>query len=73
MGVLAWAAVTGVGAVTMVAFPPLAGVVAQYLGFSAAGPIAGSLAAGAQAYMGNIAAGSTFAYLQAAAMAIPTP
>ena len=48
---------------------PIAGL----LGFSAAGPVAGSLAAGAQAYVGNVAAGSVFAAVQALAMAAPTP
>jgi len=39
-------------------------------GFSAAGPVAGSLAALYQAYIGNVAAGSLFALAQAAAMAV---
>ena len=38
------------------------------LGFGAAGPVAGSLAASWQASMGTVAAGSTFAFLQSAAM-----
>jgi hypothetical protein len=37
-------------------------------GFSAAGPVAGSIAAGAQAAVGNVAAGSGFAFCQTVAM-----
>nr|XP_018916052.1 PREDICTED: uncharacterized protein LOC109043325 [Bemisia tabaci] len=71
MGFLTWAVVSVVGgavAMTGVGLP-----VAGLLGFSAAGPVAGSLAAGAQAYVGNVAAGSAFAAVQALAMAAPTP
>lgn len=38
------------------------------IGFSAAGPVLGSVAAGWQASMGSVAAGSLFAFLQSAAM-----
>ena len=38
------------------------------LGFSAVGPVAGSIAAGWQASLGIVAAGSPFAFLQSAAM-----
>ncbi|KAI9695930.1 MAG: hypothetical protein M1812_008491, partial [Candelaria pacifica] len=38
------------------------------IGFSALGPVAGSIAAGWQASMGTVAAGSFFAFLQSAAM-----
>lgn len=38
------------------------------MGFSAVGPVAGSLAAGWQAGIGSVAAGSLFAFLQSAAM-----
>lgn len=38
------------------------------IGFSAVGPVAGSIAAGWQASMGTVAAGSFFALLQSAAM-----
>lgn len=48
---------TGVGA-------PILG----WMGFSAAGPVVGSLAAAAQASVGNVAAGSTFAACQTMAM-----
>jgi len=40
----------------------------KFLGFSAVGPVAGSLAALYQAYVGNVAAGSLFAIAQAAVM-----
>ena len=38
------------------------------LGFSAAGPVAGSIAAGWQSSIGIVSAGSLFAFLQSAAM-----
>jgi len=38
------------------------------IGFSAAGPVAGKIAAGLQAGIGNVAAGSLFAMAQSAAM-----
>ena len=38
------------------------------LGFSAAGPVAGSIAAGWQSSIGLVSAGSIFAFLQSAAM-----
>ncbi|KAI4121001.1 MAG: hypothetical protein LQ338_006624, partial [Usnochroma carphineum] len=41
------------------------------IGFSAIGPVAGSIAAGWQATMGSVAAGSLFAFLQSAAMGGP--
>ncbi|KAK0470045.1 uncharacterized protein EV420DRAFT_1634481 [Desarmillaria tabescens] len=49
--------------------PPALGLV----GFSAAGPVAGTFAAAAQSGIGNVAAGSTFAVVQSMAMggAIP--
>ncbi|EPS97650.1 hypothetical protein FOMPIDRAFT_1024944 [Fomitopsis schrenkii] len=52
----------------MAAAPFLAGPALGLLGFSAAGPVAGGIAAGIQAGMGNIAAGSLFAGAQAIAM-----
>ncbi|KAL0639019.1 hypothetical protein Q9L58_001900 [Maublancomyces gigas] len=47
--------------VFVIAFPPA-------IGFSAAGPVAGSIAAGLQAAIGNVAAGSLFAILQSLTM-----
>ncbi|KAK7685295.1 hypothetical protein QCA50_011658 [Cerrena zonata] len=44
--------------------PPALGVV----GFSAAGPVAGSMAAGLQAGMGNVVAGSAFSVAQSVAI-----
>lgn len=38
------------------------------IGFSAVGPVAGSIAAGWQASLGTVAAGSLFSFLQGAAM-----
>ena len=59
MGFFTWVAVTVLGAI----------------GFAATGPVAGSLAAGAQAafYGGAVGAGSWFAWAQSVAMASPTP
>jgi len=58
--VIAGAVVGGV--TTVVALP----VVASVIGFGGAGVVAGSIAAGAQASIGNVVAGSTFAALQSA-------
>lgn len=38
------------------------------MGFSAVGPVAGSIAAGWQALLGSVTSGSLFAFLQSAAM-----
>ncbi|KAK0430687.1 hypothetical protein EV421DRAFT_1899384 [Armillaria borealis] len=51
-------------ALTPVILPPALGL----LGFGAAGPVAGGLAAVAQSGMGNVAAGGLFALLQSIAM-----
>ncbi|KAN0137750.1 hypothetical protein V8E53_004234 [Lactarius tabidus] len=57
------------GIVSGVVFLPLvAKVVLGWIGFSAIGPVAGSLAALIQAAIGNVAAGSFFAALQSIAM-----
>ena len=71
MGLLCYAIVTVAGAaVTATGVgAPLVGL----MGFSAAGPVAGTVATGAQAYVGNVAAGSIFAGLQTLAMAPCTP
>ncbi|KAI8141289.1 cuticular protein hypothetical 43 [Fennellomyces sp. T-0311] len=71
MGFFAFLIVSTVGAVLLCTGigAPIAGA----LGFAITGPVAGSLAAGAQAFIGNVAAGSIFAGLQAMAMAAPTP
>ncbi|XP_059052266.1 uncharacterized protein LOC131846864 [Achroia grisella] len=49
------------------------GLVAPMLGFGSAGIAAGSTAAAAQAYYGNLVAGSIISKLTAAAMVAPTP
>uniref|UniRef100_A0A224Y0M5 Uncharacterized protein n=1 Tax=Panstrongylus lignarius TaxID=156445 RepID=A0A224Y0M5_9HEMI len=72
MGFLTWAAVTGIGAAALL-IPPLTVPIAGYLGFGSAGVAAGTMAAGAQSYVANVAAGTIFAKLQAAAMLAPTP
>ncbi len=46
------------------------GIPLYLLGFGAAGPIGGSIAAAIQASIGNVAAGSLFAFLQGLAMTI---
>lgn len=48
-------------------------IVAPLLGFSASGIMAGSIAASAQSYYGNLMAGSIISKLTAAAMIAPTP
>lgn len=71
MGILTYCVVTGVSA--LVASTGIGVPLLGAIGFSAAGPVAGSMAAGAQAFVGNVAAGSFFAAAQAAAMAPVTP
>lgn len=71
MGFLTYAAVTGVSALvasTGVGIPLLG-----FMGFGAAGVGAGTMAAAAQAYVGNVAAGSLFAAAQALAAAPVLP
>lgn len=51
----------------------LAPAVAPLLGFGAAGIGAGTTAAAAQAYYGNLVGGSIISQLTAAAMVAPTP
>ncbi|RZF35497.1 hypothetical protein LSTR_LSTR010188 [Laodelphax striatellus] len=56
--------------------PTFVSTVGGWLGFSAVGPVAGSVAAGAQAAVGSVAAGSAFAAVQSVAMttaAVSTP
>ncbi|KAI6374808.1 hypothetical protein MCOR25_003071 [Pyricularia grisea] len=63
------AATIGVLGVTVVAVPSLVALPVLGLGgFGALGPIAGSIAAGAQSAMGSVVAPSLFATLQSAAM-----
>jgi hypothetical protein len=71
MGFLAAAVVWGVGgvAITLGAGPLAAGL----FGISQTGVVAGSLAASAQAFVGNVAAGSVLAQLTSIAMLAPTP
>ena len=54
------------GAVLAFVAKPILGLV----GFSSAGVVAGSIAAGIQSTIGNVAAGSLFALAQAITMAI---
>ncbi|KAI7879956.1 hypothetical protein K492DRAFT_178262 [Lichtheimia hyalospora FSU 10163] len=71
MGIITYCAVTGVAALvtsTGIGVPLLGAI-----GFTSAGPVAGSFAAGAQAYVGNVVAGSFFAAAQAATMSPFTP
>ncbi|CAL1709427.1 unnamed protein product [Somion occarium] len=53
--------------------PLLAPAVVSVVGFSPAGPVAGSLAAAAQAGMGNVVAGSSFAIVQSIGMGGAVP
>ncbi|PCH38591.1 hypothetical protein WOLCODRAFT_64885 [Wolfiporia cocos MD-104 SS10] len=69
-----WAVLAAGGAVLAAfTFPVVAPLALVVVGFSAAGPVAGSIAAGIQACIGNVAAGSLFAVCQSVAMggAIP--
>ncbi|GBC05149.1 hypothetical protein RclHR1_06060007 [Rhizophagus clarus] len=71
MGLFAAAAVSVVGgAAIMLGGGPL---VAGLFGISQTGIIAGSTAAAAQAYVGNVAAGSVLAQLTSMAMLAPIP
>lgn len=74
MGLVAFDIVTGIGA-AIIALPILAPAVLPLIGFSAVGPVAGGLAAGAQAFVGSVAAGfaSLFQRYSPRAMAAPTP
>ncbi|KAH8980745.1 hypothetical protein EDB86DRAFT_2978725 [Lactarius hatsudake] len=63
------ALVLAAGALAGLFLLPLAAkIVLGLIGFSAIGPVAGSIAAGSQAAIGNVAAGSLFATLQSIAM-----
>ncbi|RKO89651.1 hypothetical protein BDK51DRAFT_44397 [Blyttiomyces helicus] len=63
MGFLAFAMMWLVGWAALSLSP--AGVpIAASIGFSATGPVAGTIAPAAQSYIGSVAAGSTFAKLQ---------
>ncbi|KAK4113359.1 hypothetical protein N656DRAFT_778128 [Canariomyces notabilis] len=67
-GSAACAAVT-VGGLAVVAAPAIATTpMLAAVGFGPSGPIAGSIAAGVQSAIGNVAAGSVFATCQSAAM-----
>lgn len=74
MGLLAAIAVNLVGGAVIYGTGGLgAAWVAPMMGFGSVGVGAGTTAAAAQAYYGNVAAGSIFSTLQAVAMAAPTP
>lgn len=74
MGILAAIAVNLIGgAVIYLTAGFGAPLIAPLLGFTNTGVAAGSIAAAAQAYYGNVAAGSIIAQLTAAAMIAPTP
>ncbi|XP_052741301.1 uncharacterized protein LOC112049251 [Bicyclus anynana] len=74
MGFLAALTVGVVGGAAIYCTGGLAtGLVAPMLGFGSAGIGAGTVAASAQAYYGNLVAGSVISKLTAAAMVAPTP
>lgn len=73
MGFFSYLVVTAVGGAATIICPPLAAPVASMIGIGSAGVGAGTIAASAQAYVGNVAAGSIFSALQSIAMAAPTP
>ena len=71
MGLVSFVVVSGIGAAitaTGVGVPILG-----MLGFAASGPVAGTIAAAAQSYIGDVALGSIFSACQTMAMAAPTP
>jgi hypothetical protein len=53
--------------------PILAPLLLRLVGFSSIGPVAGTWAAGFQAGIGNVAAGSAFAVAQGVAMGASVP
>ena len=61
------------GAVIYVSGGLLMPIIGPMLGFSSAGIAAGSIAASAQAFYGNLAAGSIISMMTSAAMLSPTP
>ncbi|CAH4028424.1 unnamed protein product [Pieris brassicae] len=74
MGLLCALAVNLVGAAAIYGTAGFATpLVAPLLGFSSTGIVAGSTAAVAQSYYGNLIAGSIISKLTAAAMLAPTP
>ncbi|KAH9980657.1 hypothetical protein BJV74DRAFT_855712 [Russula compacta] len=74
MGLLTAAAVGTAGAAAGTVLVPVALTAGLgVIGFSAAGPVAGSIAAGMQAGIGNVAAGSLFATAQSVAMGGAVP
>ncbi|KAF9785311.1 hypothetical protein BJ322DRAFT_823627 [Thelephora terrestris] len=72
VGIIPLGVGAGIVGATILA-PFLTVPVLNVVGFSAAGPVAGSLAAGLQATIGNVAAGSLFATAQATAMGAGVP
>ncbi|XP_072949348.1 uncharacterized protein [Epargyreus clarus] len=74
MGILSAIVVNAIGGAVIYGTGGLATAwVAPMLGFGGAGIAAGSTAAAAQAFYGNLAAGSIISQLTAAAMVAPTP
>lgn len=72
MGLICYALVTGIGAF-VVGTGGFGASLLPALGFATSGPVAGTIAANAQSYVGNVAADSIFSGLQAIAMAPSTP
>lgn len=74
MGLLCALAVNVIGGAVIYGTAGLATpLIAPMLGFSSAGVVAGSTAAVAQSYYGNLVAGSIISKLTAAMMLAPTP
>lgn len=74
MGLLAAIVVNVVGGAVIYLTGGLAAPwIASLLGFSSTGIVAGSTAAAAQAFYGNVASGSIISMLTAIAMGSPTP
>lgn len=69
MGIFSFIIVTVLGGAAMYCSPLLVPV-ANILGFGSAGVRAGTIAAWAQSYIGNVAPKSLFSYLQSVAMSL---
>lgn len=68
MSFFAWVVVTTIGKIVMKLCPSMATLIGSFIGFEDRGIVTGTLASGAQAFVGNVAEDSAIALLQSAAM-----
>lgn len=73
MGIISYIAVTALGAIVVGTGGLGSSILLPVVGFTSTGPAAASLAASAQSFVGNVAAGSIFSGVQAMAMSPLTP